>query len=95
MRLRREEKAAIAVAKKDATSKYVYNFDVYCGRTIEAHVRVPVRHGDPSVAQEVVLNLVEDLYGKGHVITMDNYFTSIPLFKELLFRGFMQQRLSD
>ena len=71
----------------DSTSKYVYNFDVYCGRTIEAHVRVPLRHGDPSLAQEVVLNLVEDLHGKGHVITMDNYFTSIPLYMELLFRG--------
>ena len=71
----------------DSTSKYVHNFDVYCGRTVEAYVQVLVRHGDPSLVQEVVLNLVEDLYGKGHAITMDNYFTSIPLFKELLFRG--------
>ena len=66
---------------------YVYNFDVYCGRNLEGNIRILVCCGNPLLAQEVVLNLVGDLYGKGHVISMDNYFSSIPLFKELLLRG--------
>ena len=45
-----------------------------------------MHHGDPSLAHEMILKLVEDLYGKGHVITMDNYFSSILLFKKLLWR---------
>ena len=46
-----------------------------------------MQHGDPTLAQEVVLKLVEDIYEKGHVISMDNYFSSILLFKELFLRG--------
>ena len=47
----------------NSVSKYVYNFDVYCGRNLEANVRI-LHFGDPSLVQEVVLNLVENLYGK-------------------------------
>ena len=31
---------------------------------------------------------------KEHVISMDNYFSSIPLLKELLLEGFMQQGIA-
>ena len=65
------------------SSKYISNFNVYCGRNLEANVRVLVCHDDPSLAQELILNLVENLY----VISMNNYFFSISLFKELLLKG--------
>lgn len=39
--------------------------------------------GQESVAHKVVINLACILEQKGHCITMDNYFTSIPLFVEM------------
>lgn len=41
-----------------------------------------------SVGEDVVLNAVLGLEGRGHVIIMDNFFTSPRLFMELLKRGF-------
>ena len=38
----------------------------------------------PTLAQEVVLNFVEDLHR--NVITIENYFSSILLFKDFLFK---------
>ena len=39
------------------------------------------------LAYNVMLRLVSPCEGKGHVITIDNSFSNIPLFKELLERG--------
>jgi hypothetical protein len=41
-----------------------------------------------TLAHGMVLNLLEGLHDVGHVVVMDNYFTSIGFFKELLSRGF-------
>lgn len=37
------------------------------------------------MAQKVVLDLAIELQGKGHVISMDNFFTFVGLFEELAF----------
>jgi hypothetical protein len=70
----------------DVVSKYVYDFAVYCGKSTEAVLQPPGR-GEPKLAHNVVLNMVDDLDGKGHVVLMDNYFSSIGLFTEMASRG--------
>jgi hypothetical protein len=52
-----------------------------------------VAHFLPHVAQEearlvhkIVLDLTVDIHGKGHVISMDNYFTSVGFLYELAFK---------
>jgi hypothetical protein len=68
----------------DSTTKYVYNFEIYCGRNDEAiGGGAPMVHGEGGLAKEVVLRLVSGLEGKGHVVVTDNYFSSVPLFSEL------------
>jgi hypothetical protein len=32
---------------------------------------------------------MQDLVGKGHIVTIDNFFTSVPLFLDLLDKGIM------
>jgi hypothetical protein len=70
----------------DAVSKYVYNFAIYCGKSMENVVQ-PATRGEPRLAHNVVLNMVEGLDGKGHVVVMDNYFSSVGLFTEMATRG--------
>jgi hypothetical protein len=71
----------------DSSSKYVYDFDVYCDHdhnlAVDAKPAQPVVCGEPCLAHNVVLKLVRGLEGKNHIIVMDNYFSSIGLFKEL------------
>jgi hypothetical protein len=45
------------------------------------------RRGESKLAYEVVLKMVSGLEGKGHLLVMDNYFSSIGLFQDLLSRG--------
>ena len=70
-----------------ATSKFIYNFDIYCGKTMSSmdgeDEAVPSTEGN--LAEGVVLKMILDK--KGHVVVMDNYFTSIGLFEKLLEKG--------
>jgi hypothetical protein len=68
----------------DTVSKY--NFAIYCGKSME-NVLQPTSRGEPRLAHNVVLNMVEGLDGKGHVVVMDNYFSSVGLFTEMASRG--------
>ena len=45
---------------------------------------------DCGLANRVVLDLVDEvrLQGKGYVVVTDNYYSSPPLFRELIGRGF-------
>jgi hypothetical protein len=60
----------------------VYNFAIYCGKTMET-VAEPAIRGEPRLAHNVVLNMVDGLDGKGHVVVMDNSFSSVGFFTEL------------
>lgn len=42
---------------------------------------------DAKIAHDIVLQLMDGLHGKAHVVFTDNYFTSIPLLLELLAQG--------
>jgi hypothetical protein len=62
-------------------TKFVWNFVMYCGKNEEvAHVA----WGEARLTHNVVLDLAADVQRKGHVISMDNFFTSIRLFEELV-----------
>ena len=61
----------------DSTSKYVYNFDIYCGQNLDAPARADGHWRESTMAHEVVTKLATSLEYLGHCITMDNYFTSI------------------
>jgi hypothetical protein len=45
--------------------------------------------GNGYQGRNVVKDLLQDLGGRGHIITTDNYFTLIPLYLDLLDRGIM------
>jgi hypothetical protein len=40
----------------------------------------------------VVKELLKDLYGRGHIVTTNNFFTFVPLFLDLLENGIMATR---
>jgi hypothetical protein len=72
-----------------AASKFIYNFDVYCGKSSRT-VDVPEPSGqgnEGNLAEAVVLKMVDGTENKGHVVFMDNYFIGVGLFKKLLDRG--------
>ena len=77
------------------TAKYVWNFEVYCGKETPppqpGHAQdIPnptillVRRGEPQLAHNVVLKMVEGLANMRHLVVMDNFFSSIGLFMDLL-----------
>jgi hypothetical protein len=57
---------------------------VYCGKNLEAKVRVEVPRKENCTAYGMVMKLLHGLEGKEHCVVMDNYFCSIPLFKDLV-----------
>jgi hypothetical protein len=67
----------------DASSKFIYCFDIYCGKNLEAEVRVEAPCGQGGAAYGVVMKLLQGLEEKGHCVVMDNFFTSVPLFRYL------------
>jgi hypothetical protein len=71
----------------DSSSKFIYCFDIYCGKNLEAEVRVEAPSGQGGAAYGVVMNLLRGLEDKGHCVVMDNFFTSVPLFRDLASKG--------
>ena len=59
---------------------YVYNAKIYCGKST-LNARSPYGHGET-----VVLTLADSLLDKGRTVYVDNFYTSLPLAKELLKR---------
>ena len=59
----------------ESKTGYVYNWEIYEGKQQQ-----PTEVG---LTQRVVTNLVSSVYGRGHHVYMDNYFSSPNLFDEL------------
>ncbi|KRZ66940.1 PiggyBac transposable element-derived protein 4 [Trichinella papuae] len=62
----------------DSVTMYVWNFQVYCGKMGPRPER--------DQGRRVVLDLVQGLE-KGYGVTTDNFFTSLPLARDLLSQG--------
>ncbi len=65
----------------DAITGYIYAFDIYAG----ANPSVP--NHPKGLAYGVVMNLLETLLHKGHVLYTDNFYSSPDLFADLLSGG--------
>jgi hypothetical protein len=71
----------------DSVSKFIYCFEIYCGKNLEAEITVEGTHGQAGSAYGVVMKLLRGLEKKGHCVVMDNFFCSIPLFEDLMKKG--------
>jgi hypothetical protein len=65
-----------AFCVNDSDTSYLWNFEFYLGKSEEADI-------GNSVLEETVLRLLGPLRDKNHVVHMDNYYTSVPLFHKL------------
>jgi hypothetical protein len=63
----------------DSSSAYTLNLDVYTGGT--------ERKREKGLAYDVVMEMMDKYLEKNHVVVMDNFFTSVPLFLDLLSRS--------
>jgi hypothetical protein len=60
----------------DATSHIISDFEVYCGKSTATLSGGMLQRAEQNLAHRVVTDLTTGLDNKGHVITMDNFFTS-------------------
>ncbi|CAF2739808.1 unnamed protein product [Rotaria sp. Silwood2] len=65
----------------DTNAYYVFNAFPYVGRQLD-------QERQKKVAQNVVLDLLKPLYGSNRNVTVDNFFTSVSLAKELRTKKF-------
>ena len=54
---------------------------MYCGKNLEAEVRVIVPRSDAGLAYGVVMKLLEGLEEKGHYVVMNHFFALCPFSK--------------
>jgi hypothetical protein len=71
----------------DSVSKFIYCFEIYCGKNLEVEIRMEGTHTEGGAAYGVVIKLLRGLEEKGHCVVMDNFFCSIPLFEDLVKKG--------
>jgi hypothetical protein len=71
----------------DSISKYIYCFEIYCKKNLEAEIRMEGPRAEANATYGVVMKLLNGLEEKGHCVVMDNYFCSIPLFEDLVTKG--------
>ena len=76
----------------DSKSKFIWDLEVYCGKSGETLASRANTREDQALAHRVVLNLTMGLEQKGHVLVMDNYLMSIGLFRGLEWRGIYATR---
>jgi len=71
----------------DFVSKFVSNFEIYCGKdpTIVNEASMP--RGQPRLAHNAVLRLLTSNEGQGHVIAMDNFFFEHSFVQRVIRQG--------
>jgi hypothetical protein len=52
----------------DSSTKFIYCFDIYCGKNLEAKVKVEAPSREGGLAYGVIMHLVQGLEGKGHCV---------------------------
>jgi Transposase IS4 len=58
---------------------YLWNASIYCGKTDEEDAKAK----EMGATHTTVISLMEPLAYKNHIVHMDNFYTSIPLFNHL------------
>jgi hypothetical protein len=71
----------------DSITKFMSNFQIYVGKSQTVDEQEQVAHRESILAHGVVVDLLQGHENKAHVVAMDNYFTSVGLFNDLLGRG--------
>jgi hypothetical protein len=71
----------------DSGSKFIYCFEIYCGKNLEAKVRFQFLHAEGGATYGVVMKLLASLEGRGHCVVIDNYFSFVLLFRDLASKG--------
>jgi hypothetical protein len=66
-----------------SVTKFIWNFAIYCGKKEAISTVEPIARGEPKLTHKVVTELSRDIERKGHVIAINNFFSSIGLFKKL------------
>ena len=64
--------------------KFIWNFAIYCGKEETISTVEPIARGELKLVHKVMMELSRDIEKKRHVIAIDNFFTSIGLFKDLV-----------
>ena len=71
----------------DATSHIISNFEFYCKKSIANLAGGMSQRAEQNLMHQVVTDLTAGLDNKSHIITMDNFFTSVGSFHDLEHRG--------
>lgn len=58
----------------DSCWKCVYDFQAYRDASLKKNLK-GAKSGEAKTGYEVVMALIEGLYGNGHVVLIDNFFT--------------------
>jgi hypothetical protein len=67
----------------DSRSKFVWDFNIYSGVSLETMENKKSSKVEAGLGNRVVESLTVGLRRKGHVVVMDNFFTSVELFRSL------------
>ena len=73
----------------DSKSKYLYNFQVYTDTNVKKNL-CGAKASEANTNYEIVMYLMRNLYGLGHVVVMDDFFTSPRLSVDLFEKGTMR-----
>lgn len=71
----KRHKYGIKIFKLCCDNNYTYNFCIYTRKSLEKENTTPTN---------VVMNLCENMFDKGHTLYTDNYYTSVDLAKKLI-----------
>jgi hypothetical protein len=65
-------------------TKFIWNFAIYCKKNEDIERAAQITCGKSQLAYKVVLDLDKDLQGNEHLISIDNFFTSVGPYEELV-----------
>ena len=67
----------------DVDSNFIFDFDIYSGKSMHTLHGCGLANSEINLEHKVVINLTTRFDHKGHVIVLDNFFTSVVLFWDL------------
>ena len=68
-------------------TKYVSDFEVYCGKHAGGQEAMQQPRGIANATYVVVMGLLAGLEARGHCLVLDNYFSCVSLFTNLVGKG--------